>query len=148
MARIKLIIFPNEDNEQSFEIEAACITVGSTDDNDISLSLPSISPHHFKIERRKTQWFIVDLRSKTGTFINEDTVSEAPLERGTIFRAGDCHMLFDVIEQGDVEEVESSQLPAIAAQTGIMAGESTPCWRCRHAAPAIPLTVLKSVLTR
>jgi hypothetical protein len=135
MALIKLIIFPNEDNEQSFEIEAACITVGSKDDNDIILTEPSISPHHFKIEFRQDTWYIVDLRSKSGTFVNEEPVAESPLDRGTILRAGDCHILFDVSEAEMFEEVESAQLPVITPRTGVMVGETRPCWRCQQPVP-------------
>ena len=135
MALIKLIMFPNEEFEQSFEIEAVCITVGSNDDNDIVFTEPSISPHHFKIEFRQDTWYIVDLRSKTGTLVNDERITESTLDRGTIFMAGDCHVLFDVSESTTFEEVASAQLPVLTAQTRMMVGDVRPCWRCQTPVP-------------
>ncbi len=142
MALIRLIIHPNEEEEQRFELEAECATVGCADDNDIRLEIPTLSPHHFKLERRGDKWFLVDLHSKQGTFLNEDRVTDTPIERGTVFKAGDCYNLFDAVDADEpgftdaVEEFDAAQVPAISgAQTGI-AVAARPCLRCGQPVPA------------
>ncbi len=137
MSLIKLIIHPNDENEQLFEIETIRATIGSVGDNDIQLNEPSISPHHFKIELRDNQWFITDLHSKTGTFVKKEKIDEAPIDRGTIFKAGDCYILFDVAETDlDFEEISEAQLPAITIQErGVEMSGVRPCWSCGKPVP-------------
>ena len=137
MALIKLIIHPNEENERSFELETIRATVGSKGDNDIQLSEPTISPHHFKIELRDDKWFITDLHSKTGTFIKKEKIDDSPIERGTIFKAGDCYILFDVAKmENEIEEMSEAALPAVTIQErGVEMTGVRPCWSCGKPVP-------------
>lgn len=43
---------------------------------------PWISAHHARLELRADTWWVVDLRSRNGTFVNGQRVSEAPLQAG------------------------------------------------------------------
>ena len=138
MSLVRLIIHPNEEGELSFEVEATCVTVGTAADNDICIQLPSISPHHFKIEKRKEGWFVVDLHSKQGTAVRDAKVTEAPIDRGTIFSAGDVHILFDTAErEEEMEAVPGNMLPAVSrTQSDLVVTGVTPCWRCHQPVPA------------
>jgi len=137
MALVRLTIHPNDENEQSFEIETIRATVGSKGDNDIQLNEPTISSHHFKIEIRDEQWFITDLHSKTGTFINKEKIDDSSIERGTIFKAGECYILFDVAEtENEFEEVSEAALPAVTIQErGVQMTGVRPCWSCGKPVP-------------
>ncbi|RLD12191.1 MAG: hypothetical protein DRI44_01575, partial [Chlamydiae bacterium] len=137
MALVKLIIHPNDENEQLFEIETIRATVGSADDNDIRFNEPTISPHHFKIEFRDDKWFITDLHSKSGTFIKKEKIDEETIERGTIFKAGDCYILFDVAEnEQQFDGVSDSQLPTVSfRERGIELSGARPCWNCGRPVP-------------
>ncbi len=50
-------------------------TVGSVGDNAISCNNPLISPNHIKLKYQGNQWFLRDLNSKYGTFVNGISVS-------------------------------------------------------------------------
>jgi len=137
MALIKLIIHPNDESEQLFEIETIRATVGSADDNDIQLNETSISPHHFKIELRENEWFVTDLHSKSGTFVKKEKIEESPVDRGTIFKAGDCYILFDVAEnEQQFEEISEAQLPTVTVQErGVEMSGAHPCRNCGRPIP-------------
>ena len=137
MSLLKLIIHPNEENEQLFELEALRATVGSKGDNDIQLNEPTISPHHFKIELRDEQWFITDLHSKSGVFVKKDKIDESPIVRGTIFKAGDCYILFDVAEtEQEFDDISTAALPAVTVQErGVEMTGMRPCWSCGSPVP-------------
>ena len=137
MVLVRLIIRPNEDGEQTFEIVAGCVTVGTAADNDICLDAPCVSAHHFKIERRQDTWFLVDLHSKQGTFIRGARVEDSAIDRGTIFAAGDLHILFDVVEQAEeAEAVRADMLPTVGRrQTDLVMGTVAPCWQCHQPVP-------------
>ncbi len=137
MALVRVIVNPNEDNEQLFELECSCLTAGTAADNDLVLDAPSISAHHFKLEQRADGWHLVDLHSRQGTRLRADAVDDARIDRGTIFTAGDVHVLFDLVKSDEPAPVESVEyMPAIShAQTGLMARATAPCWRCQRPIP-------------
>ena len=74
MPLVRLIFNPNEDDEQFFELAALRLTVGTADDTDITCSHPSLSPRHFKLEQRDDGWHLIDLRSKSGTFVRDEQI--------------------------------------------------------------------------
>lgn len=137
MPLIRLILNPNEDNEHVFELQSACLTAGKAPDNDLVIDAPSVSPHHFKLEERAGTWFLVDLHSRQGTFIRNERIHDARIDRGTIFTAGSVHILFDLIKSGEPSSAESVEyLPATGrAQSGLTARPAAPCWRCHRPIP-------------
>lgn len=138
MSLIRLILNPNEDHEQRFELECSCLTAGTAPDNDLIIDAPSISPHHFKLVERSGVWFLVDLHSREGTFIRNERIQEARIDRGTIFTAGSVHILFDIVHSSDITHVESvDSFPAVGrVQTGLATRAAAPCWRCHRPIPA------------
>ncbi|MEW6025727.1 MAG: FHA domain-containing serine/threonine-protein kinase [Planctomycetota bacterium] len=82
---------PNKDLE---------ITVGKTvfagrdTSAHIMLTEPMVSRLHFKIERRKDGYFLVDLDSLNGTFVNRARVRERLLKPGDMIQVGDTIFSF------------------------------------------------------
>ena len=141
MSIIRLIQNPNEDSEQLFELQAECITVGTSEDNDICIQIDSISPRHFKIENKNGNWILSDLHSKTGTYLRDEKITETGIDRGTIFKAGDVHFLFDVAknenEFEEVQEENNMYVPVVSqTQAGIAVLDGRPCVNCQQSVPA------------
>ena len=72
---IKLYVMDRLDEIQSFDLAKEVIYVGRSPRNDICLKDPYLSQQHLKISRRGDKYFIQDLGSKNGTFINGVVIS-------------------------------------------------------------------------
>ena len=64
---------------QTFDLEGDVYTIGRSPDNDIQIMDNTISRNHLKIIRKKNEYFIEDLNSKNGTFVNGERVKAGVL---------------------------------------------------------------------
>jgi len=58
------------------------LRIGRSPDNDLMLRDPATSGHHARIERRGTQFWIIDLGSTNGTLVNGEPIQEKELKQG------------------------------------------------------------------
>jgi hypothetical protein len=72
---IKLYLMDRLEEIQSFDLEKDIIYLGRSPGNDIRLTDPYVSSRHLKISKREGNYFVQDLGSKNGTFINGVLVS-------------------------------------------------------------------------
>ncbi len=77
-----------------FPLESDEIKIGRLQTNDIVLPDPNVSRVHAKIEKRNESFFILDLNSTNGTYLNEKRITEARLRDGDIIRVGSTRLLF------------------------------------------------------
>lgn len=56
--------------------------VGRLPECSISVPDPWVSAHHARLENREGTWWVVDLQSRNGTFVNGQRIKEAPLQAG------------------------------------------------------------------
>jgi len=64
------------------------ITIGRRTDNQVVLDADNISRNHVSIERQEGKYFIRDLESANGTYLNEQKVDLAELNDGDRVRVG------------------------------------------------------------
>lgn len=101
-ARAVLIYRRPSGEEQSFEVRGPRVRLGRATENDVVLrGEPSVSRQHAELVCREGRWFLVDLGSSNGTFV-EGVRLEEPREIlfGTTFAVGRAQIRFE------------SQLPA------------------------------------
>lgn len=65
------------------------LTMGRGQENRIVLDNDSVSRRHCRAEKRGAQWFVVDLDSTNGTYVNDQQVTELALRRGDQIKIGD-----------------------------------------------------------
>jgi diguanylate cyclase (GGDEF)-like protein len=70
------------------------LTVGRGQENRIVLDNDSVSRRHCRIERRNLLWYVVDLDSTNGTYVNDDQVGDYALRRGDQIKIGDTIVKF------------------------------------------------------
>jgi len=71
------------------------LTLGRRVDNDIVIKDPYVSKYHFKIVQDEDNYFIEDLDSANGTFLNGERLEDAVmLKNGDIIRIGNIEFLF------------------------------------------------------
>ncbi|HJL17883.1 MAG TPA: GGDEF domain-containing protein [Sandaracinaceae bacterium LLY-WYZ-13_1] len=70
------------------------LTVGRGQENRIVLDNDSVSRRHCRVERRNSNWYVVDLDSTNGTYVNDEQVTEYQLRRGDQIKIGDTIVKF------------------------------------------------------
>ncbi|RBP48554.1 FHA domain-containing protein [Arenicella xantha] len=73
-------IYCGNDLRKQFELGENGATIGRTDDNVIVLADEGISRQHAAIEHQNGEYFIVDLGSSNGVFLNNEKVEKAKLK--------------------------------------------------------------------
>ena len=77
------------------------LTVGRGQENRIVLDNDSVSRRHCRTEKRGSVWFVVDLDSTNGTYVNDQQVTELALRRGDQVKIGDTIVKF--LSGSDIE---------------------------------------------
>jgi PAS domain S-box-containing protein len=72
MTEIYIITGPQRN--QFFDIENGEVTIGRSPDSDIQIKDSSVSRHHVKIFKRGGKFFIQDLHSTNGTFLDDERI--------------------------------------------------------------------------
>jgi pSer/pThr/pTyr-binding forkhead associated (FHA) protein len=73
------------------------LRLGRSPDNDIILRDPATSGHHARLERRGDQFWLVDLGSTNGTFVNGESIQERQLNHGDRITVGQNSVHFSVL---------------------------------------------------
>jgi len=72
-----------------FELGESRVTLGRSLDNDIILSVDSVSGHHCELEKRERDYWISDLDSRNGTFVNNKRITEqVMIQPGDLIQIG------------------------------------------------------------
>ncbi len=61
--------------------------------------IPGASPRHAKIELHDERFLLKDLRSTSGTYLNDQLIQEAPLAEGDLIRIGEFEIQFSFKEK-------------------------------------------------
>lgn len=90
----KITILQGKDKGKTFELTAEEIFVGRDSAGQIVLNDASVSRRHCFIEKRAEGFFITDLQSLNGTFVNEENAENLRLKNGDVIRIGDFSLRF------------------------------------------------------
>lgn len=84
---------------QRLPIRVPIVNIGRADYNDIVLPEDSVSTIHAKLQRREGMWFLIDLESTNGTFVDGEKVTEDwPLAPGAVVRFGEVKTFFEPVD--------------------------------------------------
>lgn len=70
-------------------------TIGRADENDIWIPHPNVSRYHCVIEKRGSQYYIIDNNSKNGVIVNGKKVAEALLQPQDKIQIGNTTFVFE-----------------------------------------------------
>ena len=87
------LIIKNSDRSEPIEI-GEFLTLGKSSVNQVHLEDSFISQRHARIEKRNHFYFIKDLNSRNGVFLNGIKVFEAPLEHLDVITLGETSLTF------------------------------------------------------
>jgi len=84
-----------------FAIDGDDFVIGRETAADVCVADASVSRRHSKIETKDDDFFITDLESLNGTFVNDLPVKSRLLQHGDRLRIGDCQFVF-LTGEGDI----------------------------------------------
>lgn len=93
----ELVIESGPDAGHTHRAADQAMRMGRSPDNDIILRDPATSGHHARLERRGDQFWVVDLGSTNGTFVNGESIQEKQLNHGDRVTIGQNSLHFSVI---------------------------------------------------
>lgn len=71
------------------------LTLGRANDNSIYIKDPFVSKRHMKITEDEGEYYLEDLNSANGTFLNEEKILDVvKLDSGDIIKVGNIEFLF------------------------------------------------------
>lgn len=95
-----------------FRIERASAHIGRGEHSDVRLQDKSVSAAHASLTRRGTGWFVLDLRSTNGTYVDGERIKDERQLIGVVeLRFGDIKMLFRPIA-GSADDEGSTRVVA------------------------------------
>ncbi|MEK7287005.1 MAG: FHA domain-containing protein, partial [Elusimicrobiota bacterium] len=80
----KLLLKFNAAVIKEIPITKDVLTVGRKEDNDIVIDNPAVSGHHCKIYLQGDTFFIDDLNSTNGTFVNDKKIIRSKIQNNDI----------------------------------------------------------------
>ena len=93
----------------SFQIERAVCSIGRGEENHVRLRDDTVSTTHATLLRKQGAWFVVDLRSMNGTFVDGSRVSgERELHPGACVRVGGVELMFRAIDSKEQTPVDDA----------------------------------------
>lgn len=113
------------------ELSEEAYTLGRARDNDVCLSVTTVSGHHAALVRKEDGYWLEDLLSTNGSYINGVRVQRRRLKDGDVLELADCRIEYFEIVEPEPEKEERTKL-----YTGAMIEQSrsgrTPTVRQRH----------------
>lgn len=90
---------------KTLETDKGVITIGRNVKNDIQIDNLSVSKQHARIVKHQGKYFIEDMKSTNGTYLNEKKIAKENLTNNDVITIGK-HTLLAILEK---QPVESSQ---------------------------------------
>ena len=97
----------NREGQEEFKLDKESITLGRYKGNDIKFNTKTINGHHAKIINLKGKFYIIDLDSKYGTYINNKRVNRGRLKNNDVITLSPKKYL---LEDGKTISVASATL--------------------------------------
>ncbi len=109
--------FLTDPNGQEHHLESGSATIGRAIETDIVITSQRVSREHARVYRKGRHWFLEDMGSTNGTFLNEERVLN-PSE----LRDGDSIMIGDVTFLFHDPDVTSRETPFPELEVDLPAG--------------------------
>jgi hypothetical protein len=80
--------------ERVVPLDQSIVNIGRGDTNDIVVYDSFVSRHHIQLRLRGGTYMLFDVQSKSGTFVNNVTITEHRLQSGDVIRIGETRMVY------------------------------------------------------
>ncbi len=98
---LQILLQFNKSVLKVYQSDRAEITIGRNMKNDLHIDNLAVSNFHARIKRLDDKYFIEDLNSTNGTYINEEKITRCVLQDGDIASIGKHSLTFLLDKQGN-----------------------------------------------
>lgn len=123
MSEPHIVVSRDEHQIGSFPVDKEAILIGRKSDNDICLNSLSISGHHSKIISIIDSFFLEDLNSTNGTFVNSRPIKKHVLQNGDLIQIGNHQLEFIAPEEHPDTVAEKLTEEDILEQTIVLSAD-------------------------
>ena len=109
----QLSVLKGELKNKVYPISAPFLKIGRMPDNDIVFKEDLVSRYHSRISIKNNTFFIEDLKSKNGTFVNNVRVTRKRLRAGDMITIGSNALLFDTAKKDIFSEKDEVEFTTI-----------------------------------
>lgn len=104
------LVYPQENGQpRSERFTIASLTVGRDPASEVHLEDKTISAHHARLSYHHGQWWVEDLNSTNGTYLNQEpVVAPMVLTAGDLLRFGQVELQVSFSEQSQFESESQS----------------------------------------
>ena len=102
-----LFVIQGRDQGMRYELQEAQLTIGRVGDNQIKLHDTEVSREHALLDRRGDQFFVRDLNSSNGTYVNGKAIREQELHSGDQLQLGRTMLLFTGVREEAIDQADS-----------------------------------------
>jgi pSer/pThr/pTyr-binding forkhead associated (FHA) protein len=85
---VHLVFINKNGTTQSFKLPSAVTFIGRRQDCDMCIPLSVVSRRHCEIYTEFDKLMVRDLKSRNGTFVNDESIDEALIKAGDVLRIG------------------------------------------------------------
>lgn len=103
------------DDGQQYVIRERVLLIGRRPTSDLPLFQESVSTAHAVIFTMDGRWYLRDLGSRTGTFVNDQNMRKAELAPGDVIRIGDTELRFGLGTADMLAPEEAADAAALSA---------------------------------
>jgi len=130
----RILIVHDKSDARELDLVDENYTLGRAKDNDIRLGVGTVSAHHAALVLRDTDYWLQDLLSTNGSYVNGRRVQRRRLEDRDHIMLADCRMeFFEIVEQRPAGQRTKLYSGAMLDQgTGKQKVGETPVTRLRH----------------
>lgn len=109
----QLSVLKGELKNKVYPISKPSFKIGRMSDNDIVFKEDLVSRYHSRISIKDKTFFIEDLKSKNGTFVNNVRVTRKKLRAGDMITIGNNALLFDTAQKDIFSEKDDVEFTTI-----------------------------------
>jgi predicted component of type VI protein secretion system len=118
--RLRLVVTRGPSAGATHEIRAPRLVVGSGEGAEVRLDDPTVSRRHFALEARDGRYFVQDLDSTNGTWLEGVRVERAEVHPPATIRAGDTELSFEPKIRFERVSAAPDALPALRGSSPAM----------------------------
>jgi signal transduction histidine kinase len=100
-----LFVIQGRDQGSRFRLEEAVVTIGRGSNSTVQLHDTEVSRDHAELRRRGDAYFVRDLGSSNGTYVNREAIKEHELASGDQLQLGRTLLLYTGATEGRIDDL-------------------------------------------